>query len=343
MIRKIFLAIILTVSNLSLFASVTQQPTSIFDEMNYTEVLEIELEVSMDNLLANRRDENDYKAKLSFTDKNGQLQSWKTKVSLRGKFRRMKCAEMPPLKLKFKKDDLSAAGLSTSNDLKMVTQCVEDEKKAKEILLKEYLIYKLYNQITDYSYRVQLVKVSYKDAVSGKTKIQWAFLIEDTAQMRNRLSAEKLGKKDSLEIASINTDIEKTTSVFQYLIGNHDWGVINQRNIKIIKKGTELYSIPYDFDFAGIVGAPYAKGNSALGIKMRTDRVYMGLDQNLDNLKDQWKFFEAKKARLLKTIRAFKLLDHSARKEMISYLELFYNDKEPIRTKDSYLAHRGNK
>ncbi len=342
MIRNIVFATLM-VSSLSLFAGASQQPASIFDEMNYAEVLEMELEVSMDNLLANRRDNNNYEAKLSFTDKEGQLQSWNTKVSLRGKFRRMKCAEMPPLKLKFKKDDLSAAGLSTSNDLKMVTQCVEDEEEAKELLLKEYLTYKLYNQITDYSYRVQLVKVSYKDAVSGNTKNQWAFLIEDTAQMRDRLSAEKLGKKEGFEIASINADIEKTTAVFQYLIGNHDWGVANQRNIKIIKKGTEFYSIPYDFDFSGIVGAPYARANTALGIKTRNDRIYLGLDQNLDHLEKQTELFKAKKAVLFKTIREFKLLDYSARKDMIAYLELFYADKEPIKTKDSYLAHRGNK
>ena len=342
MIRNIVFALLMVI-NFSLFAGASQQPASLFDKMNYTEVLEMELEVSMDNLLANRRDNNNYEAKLSFTDNEGTLQSWNTKVSLRGKFRRMKCAEMPPLKLKFKKDDLAAAGLSTSNDLKMVTQCVEDEKEAKELLLKEYLTYKLYNQLTDYSYRVQLVKVSYKDAISGKAKNQWAFLIEDTAQMRDRLSAEKIGKKESFEIASINADIEKTASFFQYLIGNHDWGVSNQKNIKIIKKGTEFYSIPYDFDFSGIVGAPYARGNSALGITSRKDRVYLGLDQDLANLDETIKTFEAKKPALFDTIKEFKLLNSSARKEMISYLELFYNDKTTIKTKEFHLAHIENK
>lgn len=331
------------VSSFGLFASGSQQPASIFDEMNYTEVLEMELEVSMDNLLANRRDNNNYEAKLRFTDKNGQLQSWNTKVSLRGKFRRMKCAEMPPLKLKFKKNDLSAAGLSTSNDLKMVTQCVEDEKEAKELLLKEYLTYKLYNQITDYSYRVQLVKVSYKDVNSGKSKNQWAFLIEDTAQMRDRLSAQKIDKKESFDVANINSEIEQTAAVFQYLIGNHDWGVVNQRNIKIIRKGTDIYTIPYDFDFSGIVGAPYARANSALGIKTRKDRVYLGLDQSLFNIQEQLEVFKAKKSALFKTIKEFKLLNHSARKDMISYLELFYNDEEVIKTKDDYLAQRDSK
>jgi len=275
---------------------------------------------------------------LSFADKNGQLQSWNTKVSLRGKFRRMKCAEMPPLKLKFKKDDLSAAGLSTSNDLKMVTQCVENEKEAKELLLKEYLTYKLYNQITDYSYRVQLVKVSYKDAESGNVKNQWAFLIEDTAQMRDRLSAEKFNKKDILELEKVNAKIDRTASVFQYLIGNHDWGVANQKNIKIIKKENEFFSIPYDFDFSGIVGASYATGNGQLGIKTRYDRVYLGLDQNLENLQETVEIYNAEKAALIKTIKEFKLLNHSARKDMISYLESFYKDGNVIKTKEIYLA-----
>jgi len=341
MIRNTVFAILL-VFNFSLFASNSQHPASIFDEMNYKEVLEIELEISMDNLLSNRRAENDYGAKLNFTDKKGKLQSWNTKVSLRGKFRRMKCAEMPPLKLKFKKNDLSAAGLSTSNDLKMVTQCVEDEKEAKELLLKEYIAYKLYNEITDYSFRVQLVKVSYKDAVSGNIKNQWAFLIEDTAQMRERLAAEKLGKREKLNLESINTEIEKTAAIFQYLIGNHDWGIPNRKNVKIIKKGTEYYSIPYDFDFSGIVCAPYAKANTNLGITTRHDRVYLGLDQNLDNLAETLEVFKSKKSALIKTIKNFKELNFAARKDMISYVKSFYENANAINTKDKFLAIRGS-
>jgi len=337
MIRNTVFAILL-VFNFSLFASTLQQPASIFDEMNYTEVLEMELEVPMENLLSDRRTDNDYGAKLSFKDKNGQLQSWNTKVSLRGKYRRMKCSEMPPLKLKFKKDELRAAGLNTSNDLKMVTQCVVDEKEAKELLLKEYLTYKMYNQITDYSFRVQLVKVSYKDAVSKKVKNQWAFLIEDTAQMRDRLAAEKLGKKENFDLNAVNAEVEKTVAVFQYLIGNHDWGVPNRKNMKIIKKGTELYSIPYDFDFSGIVGASYAKADSQLGIKTRHDRVYLGMDQNLNNLTEILEVFKTKKSKLIKTIKGFKLLNSESRRDMISYLDSFYKAGNEINTKEKFLA-----
>jgi len=51
-------------------------------------------------------------------------------------------------------------------------------------------------------------------------------------------------------------------SIFQYMTGNTDWAVPNYHNIKT--DGTKerhhlpTISVPYDFDYAGFVDAPYA-------------------------------------------------------------------------------------
>ena len=267
---------------------------------------------------------------MSFTDELGQAQVWKTKVSVRGKFRRMHCADVPPLKLKFKKNDLTAAGLSTSNDLKMVTQCTENEEVAKEILLKEYLVYKLYNEITDYSYRVQLVKITFNDTESDATKSQWAFLIEDTAQMRSRLNAEKFGKKEVFDLKHLKPEEEKITSLFQYLIGNSDWGEANRRNFKLIRDGHQLIGIPYDFDFAGIVKAPYAKANSTLGVKSRFDRIYLGNPKNHKELESTIDLFFSKKQALINTINDFQLLNQASKEDMLFYLNIFFSQGKDL-------------
>ena len=53
---------------------------------------------------------------------------------------------------------------------------MDDEKEDKSYLLREYLGYKLYNQITDASYRVQLLRIHYEDESTGEAKKQIGFL-----------------------------------------------------------------------------------------------------------------------------------------------------------------------
>ena len=325
---------------LNLLGLSTAQPQSIFDKMSHSEVLEMTLDISFDSVAVNRRTNNRIKANMKFVDALGKSQSWNTEVSVRGKFRRMRCADMPPLKLNFKKNELTAAGLSTSNDLKMVTQCAEDEEAAKETLMREYLVYKLYNEVSDYSYRVQLVKITFNDTESEASKSQWAFLIEDTAQLRSRVGAEKFGKKESFGFDQLKPDEEKTTALFQYLIGNVDWGMANRKNLKLIRSGHQLIGVPYDFDFAGIVKAPYAKANSTLGIATRYDRLYLGNSKNYAELESTIDLFFAKKQALIKIITEFKLLNREAREDMINYLELFFSKGKNVEIVTNLTATR---
>ncbi|MCB9349767.1 MAG: hypothetical protein H6573_19980 [Lewinellaceae bacterium] len=67
-------------------------------------------------------------ATLSFLDKQGNRQEWPLDISLRGKFRRMHCKDMPPLRLDFSKKDLEEAGLAQFDDLKLVNYCMGDDR-----------------------------------------------------------------------------------------------------------------------------------------------------------------------------------------------------------------------
>ncbi|MBK9492182.1 MAG: hypothetical protein IPO07_27855 [Haliscomenobacter sp.] len=51
----------------------------------------------------------------------------------------------------------------------MVTHCIENKTIGNEQLLKEFLTYRLYNLLTDKSYRVQLIQITYVDS-NGKDK-----------------------------------------------------------------------------------------------------------------------------------------------------------------------------
>ena len=325
----------------SLFSTITQpvdpsSQKSIFDVISQQEVVEVNLEMNLDQMLSDRKSEESFDAEFSFKDHNDQLQNWKVKVNIRGKYRRLKCKEMPPLKVNFKKKDLANSGLAPFDDFKLVTQCVQDKALAKELLLKEYLAYKIYNKITDYSFRVQFLKIKFKDAISGRVKTQWGFIIEDTGQLRARLKAEKYEGIFGIKVEETNKEQFKSMALFQYMIGNLDWDLHKRaHNVKVIKKEGKLLAIPYDFDFSGLVSAPYATFNPSYNVKSRKDRFYLGNPEDLEEMNETVELFKSKKEKIIQLVKGFKLLKREDRRETIDYLNLFYKDIEKIQLPES--------
>ncbi|MEM6964715.1 MAG: hypothetical protein AAF573_08130, partial [Bacteroidota bacterium] len=276
---------------------------SIFDMMNYQEELNVDLIFDTEAVFKDRSNTQDHEALLAFKDENGEIRKWEIKVSLRGKFRRIKCENLPPLKLDFKKKALRAAGLSEFDDMKLVTHCVNDAKEAKRLLAREYLAYKIFNQISEESYRVQFLKINYVDVKTGKETKQYGFLIEDTAQLRDRINATKVEKPYNLPRTAFHTDQVKTVALFQYLIGNTDWSVMLYKNIKIFEKDNLNIIVPYDFDFAAIVEAPYATLNLRLGITHPKQRVYLGFPNDLEDMKATIDLFVQRKKSIVNVVK----------------------------------------
>lgn len=314
---------------------------SLFDKMSYQEVLEVTMEGDFSALKNNRRQGEVRDVAVSFTDADGQLQTWISKTTLRGQFRRMKCTEMPPLKLNFKKGDLKAAGLAKYDDMKLVTQCME-EGKNKEWILKEYLAYKVYNELTEESFRVQLLKITFKDTGTNSTSKQWGFLIEDTAQMRKRIGATKSQIERGITSDSLQLNSFYNMTVFQYMIGNSDWDMNAGRNIKLVMKAGKYIAVPYDFDFAGIVDASYAIPNPNYSLTSTKERTYLGFAEDLVNLESTLTYFQSKQKIITNLIKKFKLLKGKHRQEAVSYLNTFFKNIDDIqyRPKKTFVASK---
>lgn len=308
---------------------------SIFDIMNYTEVLELTLEADLTDLTTNRRTEEYQVGYVRFSDNKKMEQAWKIKVRPRGKYRRRVC-EMPPLKLKFKKSELAMAGLSEFNDLKLVTHCSDNKQESKNWLMKEYLAYKLYNELTENSFRVQLVKITYVDILTGKKSKNWGFLIEDKDQLADRMNAEKCDC-NGMDLATLDADAEQLMTVFQYMIGNEDWNLRMVRNLKMFKKEGKIIPVPYDFDFAGIVNAKYAIPNVSYGMKRITDRAYFGTSQVDEDLTETMKYFQSKRKALITVVKNFREINYEERATVSSYLQSFYkNPEEMVKVEKAY-------
>ena len=329
--KSLYIALIGAVF-LSLFSQKTEaQEKSIFDLMHYKDDLALTLESDFEFIKENRRSDEYQKARLSFDDESGAEQVWDMKVKVRGNFRRLNCSEIPPLKLKFKKAELAAAGLANFNDMKLVTYCAKDRYEAYELLMKEYLTYQLYNEISENSFRVQLLRITFKDSNTGRKTKQWAFLIEDTAQLKNRIGATTVENIYNIPAAHYYENDRKLVGLFQYIIGNSDWSFEQSRNVKMVEKDGKIIPVPYDFDFSGIVNASYAVPNPNYKMLSLTERIFMGFEEDLVDMHNELYQIYGKRQIILDMVSNFKYLSHETRNEVNSYLKSYFDDFETIR------------
>jgi hypothetical protein len=253
----------------------------------------------------------------------------------RGIYRKENC-DMASLMLNFKNP--AAPKLSRLKQLKLVGGCSKAGAD-EELLLKEYLVYKIYNFISPMSFRVRLLHINYKDSKQkARSYSQYAFLIEDIKDLAARNNCvEKKNQVYGLDAA--DRQQFNIVCIFQYMIGNTDWSVRQYHNIKLIvpKNDTTArpYVIPYDFDYAGLVNAPYAVPNEGLGITSVTERLYRGFARTMEELHANLNVFKEKKNVIMFYLTDFPLLSIKVRKDMNRYLEAFYkiiDDKNSVRS-----------
>ena len=254
-------------------------------------------------------------------------------IAPRGHFRRDHC-NLPPIMVDFK--SAASPRLSPLGKLKLVIGCGSNGND-EQLVIREYLAYKIYNLLEDKSFRVRLVKVNYKDT-RGKVKpfSQYAFLIEDDKDLAKRNGCIRRAK---VTVATENTDRQLMTkvAVFEYMISNGDWSVPYSHNIRLIfdKKSTTTFPfpVPYDFDHSGFVNADYAVPNEILGTDKVTERVYRGFPREMAELQTTFDLFREKKSAILSMITDCTMLTERNKKELVSYINEFYtiiNNKKDV-------------
>ncbi len=299
---------------------------SIFDLINQQEVVEMTLTGEIDSLVNVRKTRDYSHADLSYIDELGMAHSYRIKVKPRGKFRRRVC-DFPPLKIKFSKDELEAAGLSKHNDLKLVSHCMDDAEYNESLILREYLAYKLFNELSPNSLRTQLVRITYQDKHNKRNKVtQYGFLIEDVDELAERMGGLECDNCLGLKENQIITSQEKIVALFQYMIGNVDWDLSMHRNVKLIKMNDGSHiPVPYDFDYSVFVSAPYLRPNPDVEQSNAMERIYLGHTQEADKLHGTISYFKTKKDALFDIIHNFSHLSKRERFELELYVKGFFD------------------
>ncbi|HEY2726473.1 MAG TPA: hypothetical protein VGI61_04835, partial [Parafilimonas sp.] len=116
-------------------------------------------------------------------------------------------------------------------------------------------------------------------------------------------------------------------AMFEYMIGNTDWSVQYLQNIKLIAKdSTQAPStVPYDFDHAGIVNAPYAQPAEELQMSSVRQRRYRGYCiQNLSVFDSVITLYNRVKPAVYNLYTSCPYLDKQYVRFTLKYLDDFY-------------------
>ena len=308
---------------------VAQQPALKIDEVEFFKdesIIDATFFLDIRHLIKSKMKEGEkFPARLiAKLDNNTEIREPVT-LEVRGHFRRENCY-LPPLKVNFK--SAAAPLLSPLGSLKLVNVCKTRRAENVQYLLKEYLVYKIYNLITEKSLRVRLLKINYTDSFNKNKAInEYAFLVEDVKDMAKRNECvERKRRVNHTEL----TDRKQMTrvAIFEYMIGNLDWAVPVRHNIKLIvsKKDTNTiaFAVPYDFDHSGLVKADYALPPPEIEITDVTVRTYRGFTRSMEELQEVADEFLDQKENIYKLINEFDLLSEDTREQMISYLDEFF-------------------
>jgi hypothetical protein len=264
-----------------LFSSVSIAPALAAPLFEDDAVLELRLSGPLRTVVREKKDHDPEEYPFTLTVGDAEIP---VDVRVRGKSRTKVCP-FPPLRFDFSSEDTGGTIFDGQDKLKLVTHCRSDRENFENNLLEEYTAYRIFNTISDISYRVRLLRIQYEDT-DGKVKDidrpYYAFLIESDEELAQR-TGSSVAELQGVPYSRLNAEQTARFYIFHYLIGNFDWSFVIAddaetccHNVDLLERDDELYPVPYDFDMAGIVNSPYAHVPDGIGIRRATQRVYRG-------------------------------------------------------------------
>ena len=302
-------------------------------------ILQITLSGDLKSLMNDRNDQmQEHPITLIYKGADSQQVKLNISSRTRGNFRRkIGGCTYPPILLVFPENKSQPNTLfSEQRKLKLVMPCRGDD-----YVVKEYMAYRIYNLLTPMSFRARLVRVTLEDTKKAKlTPPFYGILLEEETQMAKRNNLVKVERKmgpRQAEPVSFHR-----MAVFEYLIGNTDWSVEYLQNVKLLAKDSMgiAYTVPYDFDHAGLVSAPYARPADELQMSSVRERRYRGFClPDLSYLDPTFKEFISIKDQIKSLYESASYLDAGSKKNALKFIDDFYailNDPQKIKRDFGY-------
>lgn len=312
-------------------------------------ILEVTITAPISKLMRDRSSEDEMSGQLSYHDEESGPVVLDVGIRARGRFRREKdVCSFAPLRLNFKKQTTKKTLFTRTDKIKLVTHCRDKSVRYSQGVLKEYLAYRILNTVTDKSFRVRLLQVTYVDTEDKKgNRVDFGFLIEPDEDLAKRLGMKVLDIAGTTTSA-LDSHHTNVTSVFQYLIGNTDFSPIQgaegttccHNHVLLGPEQGPLLSVPYDFDMSGFVNATYAVPNPRFRIRNVKIRLYRGRCVNNEYLDTTVQVYRERKQDIYQLVNGLTQLKPNTRKQLIRYIDDFYATLDDPEKRDSRLRER---
>jgi hypothetical protein len=254
-------------------------------------------------------------------------------LTLRGHVNRTTdVCEFPPLRVEFTAAPPPASLFSKQKKLKLVTHCRNNASNQQYILL-DYAAYRMYNLLTPRSFRARLASVDYRGADGKPITSRIGFFIEDEGDVAKRNGMREVKAPDRIPVTDLTPADAGRYALFEHMIGNHDWSMRagpagencchNAKLVGSLAPG-QTVPIPYDFDFSGLVDAPYATVPEQLRINSVRDRFYRGYCVHNSDVAAAAAQMRAQKPAILSVLNQVPGLEDRTRIKATSYLEGFF-------------------
>lgn len=298
------------------------------------ETMAVTIEAPFTTLMRKRNNE-ELDGTFVYSDASNTEHKLDIKIRTRGRYRRQKdVCSFAPVRLNFRKKQVSGTVFAGQDKLKLVTHCSNWERSYEQLVLREYLSYRLLRLMTGRSFGVRLMRITYVDTdKKNKERTKYGFVIEDKDHVAERLGLE-YASRPSVDQDDLNGAEASMVSVFQYMIGNTDFSMVRGasnddccHNVMLFAgDGGSITPVPYDFDFSGVVDAPYAGPNPKYPISTVTDRLYLGLCTNNALVEETIARFQARENDVRSLIDAQEGLSRHSRRAIRRFINEFYRD-----------------
>jgi len=256
-------------------------------------------------------------------------------LSTRGITRRLaQICSFPPLRVEFTQKPGKDSLFRGQKRLKLVTHCQKAERYQQDVLL-EYAAYQLYRAMTPESLNARLAKIDYADEEGHVLVTRYGFFLEDIDRLAQQNGHERLRGANRIASSQLDPEAAARFAVFQYMISNLDWSMTaspagrdcchNSRLIGAKGATTGLITVPYDFDYSGLVDAPYALPPDTIHVANVRVRLYRGFCAHNEQAKAFATSLFARRASLLGIVDQTPQLDSESRERAATYLGEFFD------------------
>lgn len=265
----------------------------------------------------------------------GTAETHAIQLSARGISRRKtETCQFPPLRVEFTQKPPQASLFDGQGRLKLVTHCRSSAGFQQHLLL-EYAAYRIFNLVDPLSYRVRLAAIDYVEPDGRPMTSRLGFFIEDLDDAARRNGVRKAMVGDRISAFLLDPRQAARVALFQHMIGNLDWsmraGPVGEgccHNARLVSApiGSSYLPLAYDFDFSGLVDAPYAVPPESFHINSVRSRVYQGYCRHNGQALAAAADFRAARPAIESMFDRVPQMQDSTRRKALNYIARFYDD-----------------